>query len=256
MGETTAISWTDKTWNPFIGCAKVSPGCDNCYMFRDMARYDNDPADIHRSSDATFKAPLKWQREAAGKGEQAFVFTCSWSDFFHPAADRWRYGAWAIMRQCPNLTFQVLTKRPANMLAWAKGNAWRANIWAGVSVESQDYVWRLGTLAKIKALYPSVTTFASFEPLLGPLDIKPWLYKCGCGQKPCVCKGLTLNWAIFGGESGPKGVRRELDIAALEGAVGQCRAAGVPVWVKQDSGRVPGLQGRIPDDIWTMKERP
>lgn len=111
MGERSAIEWTDATWNPWIGCDKVSPGCAHCYMFAQQRQYGRDPSVVVRTSPATFLAPVrkrKWLDLAPG----SMVFTCSWGDFFHPDADPWRDDAWAVIEQRPDLIWQILTKRP------------------------------------------------------------------------------------------------------------------------------------------------
>src|SRR3990172_2238186 len=107
VGEKTAIAWTDKTWNPWMGCHKVSAGCKACYMYRDMPRYGKDPTVVQRSK-TTFADPLKWP-------DPAKVFSCSWSDFWIEEADPWRTEAWSIIRRTPHLTYQILTKRPARI---------------------------------------------------------------------------------------------------------------------------------------------
>src|SRR5438105_1396533 len=106
MGENSNIEWTSATWNPWYGCPKKSPGCKNCYMYREMERYGRDPFTVTRSK-TTFEDPLKWVR--TGKAPP-FCFTCSWSDFFNPQADAWRPEAWSIIHRCPQTTFQILTK--------------------------------------------------------------------------------------------------------------------------------------------------
>src|SRR3990167_11527130 len=110
MSDKTHINWTEATWNPWHGCIKVSPGCKNCYMYREKNRYGQDPAVVVRSKPATFNAPLKWK-------EPARVFTCSWSDFFIKQADPWRDEAWDIIYQTPHLTYLILTKRPERIEA-------------------------------------------------------------------------------------------------------------------------------------------
>src|SRR5262245_7502608 len=99
MGERTNISWTDRTWNPWRGCRKVSPGCKNCYMFREQARYGRDPAAVVRTK--TWRDPLRYQRQAEQLGRPLRVFTCSWSDWFIEEADPWRQEAWRVVRSCP-----------------------------------------------------------------------------------------------------------------------------------------------------------
>lgn len=239
MGDKTSISWCDSSWNPWRGCDKVSPGCANCYMFRDQQRYGRDPSVVVRAAPATFNAPLKWQ-------DGRFVFTCSWSDFFHPSADAWRPEAWEIIRQTPQHTYQILTKRPENIrdrlpqgwedqehpISWNLAPEWR-HVWLGVSVENQRWVERFGKLPA------HGLGFISAEPLLGPLDLSDWI--------------RDIGWVIVGGESGPD--YREMHLDWLASVVQQCRDAEVPVWVKQDSGKLPGQRGRIPDELW-IQERP
>lgn len=104
MGSESAIGWTDATWNPWMGCHRVSPGCAHCYMYSYMKRVGRDPETVVRSK-TTFRDPLKWR-------EPRTVFTCSLSDFFHEAADEWRPEAWEIIRQTPQHRYLVLTKRP------------------------------------------------------------------------------------------------------------------------------------------------
>lgn len=195
MGHKSNIEWTEATWNPWHGCHKVSQGCKNCYMFRDKARYGQDPNVVVRSADKTFYAPLKWS-------EPRTIFTCSWSDFFIEEADAWRDEAFAIMALTPQHTYQVLTKRPERMLeyfesfnskdALARGfelaqkidsklgedaldrliEAWLKkpfpNVWLGVSVEDQKTAdERIPLLLQT----PAAVRWLSMEPLLGPVDL-------------------------------------------------------------------------------------
>lgn len=183
MGDTTIIGWTDKTWNPWRGCTKISPGCAHCYMFTEQRRYGRDPEVVTRTK--TWGDPLKWQREAQRSGVVYRVFTCSWSDWFHEAADAWRDDAWAVIRQCPNLVFQILTKRDDRIADhlppdWGLGYA---NVWLGVSIENDRHAYRADTLRTI----PATVRFISAEPLLSPL---PSLNLYG------------IQWLIVGGESG------------------------------------------------------
>ena len=176
MADRTAISWTEATWNPWYGCTKVSAGCDNCYMFREMRQYGRDPETVMRRK-TTFAAPLRWR-------EPRRIFACSWSDWFIAEADAWRPEAWAIIRQTPHLTFQILTKRPARIRAHLpEGWPW-PHVWLGTSVESAASAYRARVLQDV----PAALRFLSLEPLLGPL---PQLDLAGIG------------WAILGGESGP-----------------------------------------------------
>lgn len=210
MAKQSGIEWTDATWNPWRGCLKVSQGCAHCYMYRDQERHGNDPRAIVRSK-TTFADPLKWRGPMK-------VFTCSWSDFFLEQADEWRGDAWRIIEQTPHLTYQILTKRPENVLPrlprnW--GNGWR-NVWLGVSVETSAYLWRAETLANI----PAVVRFISYEPALGPVDFSPIL--------------SHFRWLISGGESGPDA--RPANTSWFTDARRQCAKAGVAFFHKQNGG--------------------
>lgn len=212
MGDKTAIEWTNATWNPWRGCLKVSPGCKQCYMYREQTRYGNDPKVVVRASDKTFNSPLKWS-------DPLLVFTCSWSDWFIEQADQWRDEAWSIVRRTPHLTYQILTKRPENISTrlpkdWGNGYP---NVWLGVSVESQKYLNRAEVLSKI----PSVIRFISYEPSLGLVDFSSVL--------------PNYQWLISGGESGydPRPARQEW----FESARDQCEKFGVAYFHKQNGGR-------------------
>lgn len=208
MSKLSGIEWTEATWNPWRGCKKVSPGCDHCYMFRDQERFGNDPTVVVRSK--TFKDPLKWK-------DPALIFTCSWSDWFHEAADEWRPEAWDIIRQTPHHTYQILTKRSGRIsrhVPWRDyGNPW-SNVWLGVSVESQDEIYRVRQLATV----PAAVRFISAEPLLGPLELDLG----------------GIHWVIAGGESGPD--CRPMDPKWVRSLRDQCQAAGVPFFFKQWGG--------------------
>ena len=113
--DSSGIQWTGTTWNPWIGCMKKSPGCKNCYMYRQMTRYKKDPKVVKRTSNGTFYKPLKLNKEVdkgIRTGNDRLVFTCSWSDWFNEEADDWRLDAWGVIRDSPNHTFQILTKLP------------------------------------------------------------------------------------------------------------------------------------------------
>lgn len=227
MSETTGIEWTDATWNPWRGCTKVSPGCDQCYMFREQRRYGRDPEVVERSK-TTFGDPLKWK-------EPRLVFTCSWSDWFHKDADAWRDEAWDIIRRTPHHTYQVLTKRPGRIARhlpadWGDGYP---NVWLGVSVESYDYATRIGVLRDI----PARVRFVSAEPLLGP-----WSYD------------LTgIHWLIVGGESGPD--CRPMDLGWARMLRDDCRDAGVAFFLKQLGGwpdKRGGAAAVLDGERWTQ----
>lgn len=216
----TNISWTQESWNPWYGCKRVSPGCDNCYADRDMTRYGKDFNTVTRSSKAVFEKPLKLKAPT-------LIFTCSWSDFFIHDADEWREEAWEIIKATPQHTYQILTKRPSLMVDWAEKHGWPDNAWAGTSVESQKYAPRLDVLARV----PAKVRFCSYEPALGPVDFYPWVWT---HRKI----GGPIHWVIAGGESGPG--YRLADLDWFRSARDQCQAAGVPFFFKQ-SGPRPGM---------------
>jgi protein gp37 len=205
-------------------------------------------------------------------------------DFLHPAADGWRAEAWAIVRRTPHLTYQVLTKRPERLREclppdWGEGYP---NVWLGVSVELQR--WAAARIPLLTAV-PARVRFLSCEPLLGPLDLRPWLgperdrsdpgpglVSTGAGPlPPGVARGAGgVGWVIAGGESGGPAARRLVDPPAAAGlpwrptARGlawvralrdQCRAAGVPFFLKQFGGPRPESGGRTLDGR-TWEESP
>lgn len=235
MGQTTGIEWTDATWNPWQGCLKVSPGCKQCYMYRDKARYGQDPKVVVRSSPATFNAPLKWT-------EPRRVFTCSWSDFFIDLADAWRDDAWEIIRRTPRLTYQILTKRPENIkdrLPADWGAGW-PNVWLGVSVESPEYFYRIITLSDILAR----VRFVSYEPALKVVDFQP-----------ALAMGW-IDWLISGGESGYSPRPASLDW--FRQARDDCQKWGVAYFHKQHGGskKIDGVWGGRVLDGRTWDEFP
>lgn len=225
----TGIEWTEYTWNPMVGCSLMSAGCVNCYAMRQAYRLEHAfkapsyqgttklsksgaptwSGQINRATDKTMRKPLTMK-------EPAVFFVNSMSDFFHPFAPlEVREEAWSIMLSCPRHTFQVLTKRPDEARRWLADREIPDHIWIGASTENQATLEkRMPDLMAIKAR----VRFISAEPLLGPLDLAPWL-RAG------------LAWVITGGESGP-GARpmkaqwvREID--------GQCRAYAAPHFFKQ-----------------------
>lgn len=255
MGEKTGIQWTHHTWNPWQGCARVSPGCDNCYMFRDMRRYGKNPDLVTLSSAQTFNKPLRWNREARSAGEVRRVFVASWADFFSAEADEWRPRAWEIIRECESLVFQVLTKRHGRIAShlppdWDDGYP---NVWLGVTAENREW-WdrRVRELRKV----PAAVRFVSYEPALGSI--------AGASAE-------GIDWVIIGGESGAKSADAEFRARpfdarwALE-AIDICRRDGAAPFVKQMGTRPYGpiamhiTGGGQPDTMahgvgeWTLRD--
>jgi protein gp37 len=219
MAETTGISWTDATWNPWMGCHKVSSGCAHCYAERDAKKYGRDFNKVTRSK-TTFDAPRKWAKSNTLKPGSK-IFVCSWSDFFISEADEWRAEAWSIMRGLPYI-FQIPTKRPGNIRArlpggW--GSGWK-NVWLGVTVESWKYLHRAEMLSQI----PAALRFISYEPALGYVNFWP------------VLKDFRFQWLISGGESGP--CFRLANPEWFNSVHMQCEEKGIAFFHKQNGGNI------------------
>lgn len=223
MGYYSKIDWTDHTWGCWHGCRKVSAGCVNCYMYRDKKRFGQEPTKIVRSTEQTFSAPLRWHSPSK-------VFVCSWSDFFIEDADPWRDDAWSIIKACPHLTFQILTKRPENIKDRLPNDWPLSNVWLGVTAENQRMAdLRLPMLAEI----PAVVRFVSIEPMLEPVSLANHL--------DCI------DWVICGGESGPQA--RTMELAWAEDNLRQCREAQIPFFMKQVSGKTTAQTKLIPAQL-------
>lgn len=280
MGADSLIGWTDDTFNPWVGCSKVSAGCRGCYAevstpartarARGLELW-GPPATTARQrlSAEYWKQPLTWNRAASASGKPRAVFCGSLCDIAedHPSLDPWRADLWRLVEATPWLTWLLLTKRPER-LATVLPPAWlaspRHNVWLGTTTEDQSAADdRLPALLSV----PAVLHFASVEPLLGAVDLRGYVpdvtgrdhveasaAMVGRGRYPLAGASARLGWVIVGGESGPR--RRECDIGALVTVAGVALGRGVPVYVKQDSAPRSGAQGRIPDDVWALKQRP
>jgi len=233
MGETSNIEWCDSSHNFWYGCKKVSQGCAHCYAEREMTKFGRDFKAITRAKG--FDKPLSWK-------EPAKVFVNSWSDFFIEEADPWRAEAWDIIRRTPHLTYQILTKRPENILDrlpkdW--GTGW-PNVWLGVSAEDQENAdKRIQQLLEI----PAAIRFVSAEPLLGPIWFEQSIYMA---ERLPESEGWGLDWIIVGGESGPN--CRPMDLAWARSIRDECKEAGVTFFMKQMGGW-PNKLGNIPEDL-------
>lgn len=225
MGKLSNIQWTDATWNIARGCTKVDADCKFCYMYRDS--YDNsryDPLQVIRTK-TVFDLPLRYPETKSKCWEgRPLLFTSSLTDFFHPAIDSYRLEAWEIIRKCPHLIFQILTKRPERIAAnlpeyW---NEIRERVWVGTSIGSQDSIQRFHDLCDADLL--ETLQFLSLEPLHGPVLLPKGLLK------------FHIDWVIIGGESGNnvgKYLYRPCEIEWMESLVDQCKLVDVPVFVKQ-----------------------
>jgi protein gp37 len=243
----SAISWTDHSFAPWFGCAKVSPACDHCYAEDwTVRRFHKAAWGAHaarvRSAPSTWAKPLAWNRKAVREQRRLFVFCSELSDVFdNGAPDAWRADLWQLMSATPALVWLVLTKRPQNMRRmlpadWGSGYP---NVWLGVSAETQrETNRRLPILCRT----PAARRFVSAEPLLGTVDLEPWLG--------------AIAWVIGGCESLQPGKRpgRLSDIGAVPSLRDQCQGAGIAFWLKQMV--VDGKVRELPELDGTWTERP
>lgn len=244
---TTSIEWTDVTWNPVTGCTKVSPGCKNCYAEGIADRFftkqyppnaDGSPrkfTDV-RCHPERLEEPLHWKKPRR-------VFVNSMSDLFHEDVPAEFIGhTFGVMWQAARHTFQILTKRPQRMLAIVSeltadhsrsrfAGPWPLpNVWLGVSVENQKQAdERIPLLVDT----PAAIRFLSVEPQLEAVSLFDWLGPYGPARS--LQQPPQLDWVICGGESGPGA--RPFNLAWAESLLEQCRAAGVPFFMKQMGSR-------------------
>lgn len=246
MGEGSKIEWCDHTFNPWTGCTKVSPACDNCYA-ETWAKRTGSPqlwnGERRRTSSTNWQAPVKWNRVAQRDGTRAKVFCASLADVFdNQVPERWRDDLWHRIDQTPHLDWLLLTKRPQNIAKMLPdprtgtpewGNGW-PNVWLGTTVENQEEADR--RIPHLLAV-PAAKRFLSCEPLLGPVDLtaKAWrdcyIEECGGAGKEFVPLINDIDWVITGGESGPGARPMHPDWA--RSLRDQCQAAGVPFFFKQ-----------------------
>lgn len=286
MGERTYIAWATSTGSPWYGCSKVSPGCKNCYAEELTLRHGwaewGDDAPRVRS-----KGFWAMARKLNAKAEDQVTMSellrprmfPSLMDWLDPRAPVELLAEFLLLVfETQNLDWLLLSKRiellrervDAVARLWACDGSyrktpearcyhdmicwWRAgnpppNIWLGVSVEDQRRADdRIPELLKT----PAKVRFLSVEPLLQKVDLR---FNALATGDPTLCRPRhSLDWTIIGGESGKN--RRDCGVEAIVDIVHQCKAAGVPCFVKQDCAAKPGQQGRIPDDVWAVKEFP
>ncbi len=226
MATRSGIEWTQTTWNPVTGCAKVSPGCAHCYAERMAKRLQAmGVRKYSRGFEVTVHVdaldePFRWR-------QPRLVFVNSMSDLFHPSVPAAFIDAvFATMNEAAQHTFQVLTKRPERVRTLEARLHWTPNIWLGVSIESEPWLERLGPLSATGAW----TKFLSLEPLLGPL---PGLDLTG------------IDWVIAGGESGPGA--RPMRVDWVRAIRDTCVRNGVPFFFKQWGGVFKKRTGRTLD---------
>jgi protein gp37 len=225
MAQNSKIEWTDHTFNPWVGCTNVSPGCDHCYAESwskrsGLVKWGNSPR--RRTSEAYWRAPLKWQARApafqAQHGRRQRVFCASLADVFDNQADAiWRADLFALITATPSLDWLLLTKRPQNikkMLPDDWGKHGRHNVWLGTTAEDQvrfDQRWPI--LGKI----PASVRFISYEPAIGALRLREG--------------AVQPDWLISGGESGHGA--RSMNPQWVRDIVSDCNRLGVAPFHKQ-----------------------
>jgi protein gp37 len=224
MGTRSNIEWTELTWNPVTGCTKISQGCKNCYAERMAKRLHAMGSERYRNEfnitlhPDLIDVPKRWR-------SPRLVFVNSMSDLFHPEIPAaYITQVFQTMVDCPQHTFQVLTKRSDRLAELAPKLPWPDNVWMGTSVEHSRVTHRIRHLQTV----PAAVRFLSCEPLIGPLEKLP-------------LKGI--NWVIVGGESGPRA--RPMQRQWVQSILKQCRAAGVPFFFKQWGGPRKDLTGRV-----------
>ncbi len=246
MAQSSTIEWTEATWNPVVGCRKVSAGCANCYAERmanrlaAMATADvaggRNPGKkaayvhvINRRGSwngdvyldySSVEAPLSWTTPRV-------IFVNSMSDLFHEdVPEEFIYAVFDVMNRCEQHTFQLLTKRPERTAELSRRLDWGPNIWMGTSVENKAVTQRVHDLRRTHASIK----FLSVEPLIGPIPRLP----------------LTgIDWVIVGGESGPGA--RPMNIDWVRQICDRCVSRGVPFFFKQWGGVNKKRAGRVLD---------
>lgn len=264
MGKDTKIAWCDDTFNPWVGCMKISEACKHCYAAVSTPARTSRAKGLElwgppattarkRTSAANWKLPLRWNREAVESGVRRRVFCASLADVFeaHPDLDVIRADLWKLVEACAGLDWLLLTKRPEHIRAMVPPSwltSWPAHVWVGTTVEDQKRATeRIPHLLSV----PARVRFLSCEPLLGALDLSWWIgpgerltpRQTGAAPTGCFCSVMAcpeeqpcpvhqrVSWVIVGGESGPGA--RPFDLAWARSIVGQCEEAGVPCFVNQ-----------------------
>lgn len=240
MAENSKIEWTDHTFNPWIGCTKVSPACDGCYaenlMSHRMGRVHwGAGEDRQRTSEANWRKPLAWDRAAAASGTRPFVFCASLADVFdNEVDDRWRADLFDLIERTPNLIWLLLTKRIGNVMKMTdpmRGNpSLPRNVAIGATMVTQDeYDRDRIKLWEVKKSWEPVFTFGSFEPLLGPI----------------ILDDYAPDWIISGGETDQGSHKaRHANPDWFRELQRKSKALGRAFFMKQMSRKAP-----IPDDL-------
>lgn len=266
MGANTKIAWADDTFNPWIGCQNVSPGCDHCYAEALNKRWGKDNwgpgKDRRLTTKANWKKPVKWHREAEAAGVRRRVFCASMADVFDNAVpEAWRFALWELIKETPWLDWILLTKRIGNVKAmlpedWGDGYP---NVWLCITVVNQEEAER--DVQKLIDI-PATVRGLSVEPQIGPIDLTKLIrYQDGWAFCDNALTGFRatkvggwhepkIDWVITGAESGPG--RRDYDEDWARALRGQCSGTQTAFFYKQhiENGRkveTPELDGRT----WT-----
>lgn len=224
MAMKSKIEWTENTWNPVTGCTKISDGCKNCYALTMANRLKLMGNEKYANGfDITMHEyclgdPLGWKKPS-------FIFVNSMSDLFHEDIPfSFIQKVFDVMNNASWHTFQVLTKRAERLLELADKLYWTDNIWQGVTVESNKYKNRIDALR----IVPSKVRFISFEPLISEVN---------------NIDLTNINWAIVGGESGPKA--RKMNPEWVYAIKDECERQNVMFYFKQWGGKNKKKAGRI-----------
>lgn len=238
MGKKTGISWCDHTFNPWIGCQKVSAGCLNCYAARDNNRYkwvDEWGKDYRVTSEANWLKPIQWAKKAVKDGVIRRVFCASLADVFDINVSKmWRDRLWVLIQyteRIGGLEWLLLTKRPENIQAMGFPQLYEMkNVRIGITCENQEMAEN-----RIPILLDAWKgkNFISYEPAIGSIKFSrvPGLNS--------ITKGPQLQWIIAGCESGANA--RPCDIEWIRSVRDQCQGAGVPFFLKQMNVPIGGI---------------
>ena len=250
MGEQTKIEWADSTFNPVWGCQKVSPACDFCYAEaldkRTGGKHWGPNAPRRRTSVQNWNKARKWNREAdkffSEHGRRRRVFCASMADVFDNQWEKeWRDDLWQLIRECPDMDWLLLTKRPQN-IEKMKPIFWdeiKGHIWLGTTIENQEVADR-----NIPFLLwqDCAVRFLSCEPLLGHLNLRKLYQDTPSHYEPLngsyhTVQGIAatniIDWVITGGESGGRNTSRPADPMWFRSLREQCASHGTPFLFKQ-----------------------
>ena len=238
MGKQTGIAWCDSTFNPWWGCTRVSPACDNCYAEATAARWLKGGlwgAEIPRREMSTnyWRQPLNWEQNALRDGRTQRVFCASMADVFDKAApDGAREKLWELIRATPHLDWLLLTKRVGNVASMLPAD-WGAgyhNVWLGITVVTQAEIDR--DVPKLLSL-PARVRWLSIEPLLEGVTLQHLTLSPDYDWRHQKAGAGLLDWIVVGGESGPHA--RVLLTSWVEQLMEECLEADTAFFFKQGS---------------------